>query len=81
MPEWLKGPVLKTGIGLPIVGSNPTRPPNIYFYHVLEGVGFMANFASSVRFQVNTGQENAFLEAVKKFDTSQHPKLHIPPGY
>ena len=33
----------------------------------------MANFASSVRFQVKTGQENAFLEAVKKFDTSQHP--------
>ena len=33
----------------------------------------MANFASSVRFQVKTGQENAFLEAVKKFDASQHP--------
>ena len=33
----------------------------------------MANFASSVRFQVKTGQENAFLEAVMKFDASQHP--------
>ena len=33
----------------------------------------MANFASSVRFQVKTGQEDAFLEAVMKFDASQHP--------
>ncbi len=32
----------------------------------------MSNFASSVRFQVKIGQENAFLEAVKKFDVSQH---------
>jgi len=32
----------------------------------------MANFASSVRFQVKTGQEDAFLEAVKKFDVSQY---------
>ena len=33
----------------------------------------MGNFASSVRVQVKTGQEDAFLEAVKKFDVSQHP--------
>ena len=33
----------------------------------------MVNFASSVRFQVKTGQEDAFLEAVMKFDASQHP--------
>ena len=33
----------------------------------------MSNFASSVRFQVKTGQEDAFLEAVKKFDVSQYP--------
>jgi hypothetical protein len=32
----------------------------------------MSNFASSVRFQVKTGQEDAFLEAVKKFDVSQY---------
>jgi hypothetical protein len=32
----------------------------------------VSNFASSVRFQVKTGQENAFLEAVQKFDVSQH---------
>ena len=24
VPEWLKGPVLKTGKGFPFVGSNPT---------------------------------------------------------
>ena len=34
----------------------------------------MANFASSVRFQVKTGQEDAFLETVMKFDASQHPR-------
>jgi quinol monooxygenase YgiN len=33
---------------------------------------FMANFVSSVRFKVKTGQEDAFLEAVMKFDASQH---------
>ena len=34
----------------------------------------MLNFTSSVRFRVKTGQENAFIEAVKKFDVSQHPE-------
>ena len=33
----------------------------------------MTNFASSVRFQVKTGQEDAFVDAVMKFDASQHP--------
>ena len=33
----------------------------------------MGNFASSVRVQVKTGQEDASLEAVKKFDVSQYP--------
>jgi hypothetical protein len=33
----------------------------------------MANFASSVRVQVKTGQEDSFLEAVKKFDVSHYP--------
>ena len=32
----------------------------------------MSNFAGSVRFQVKIGQENTFLEAVKKFDVSHH---------
>ena len=55
------------------VGSNPTFSAKYLLYQLLEGVLFMANFASSVRFQVKTGQENAFLEAVMKFDASQHP--------
>ena len=33
----------------------------------------MGNFTSSVRVQVKTGQEDASLEAVKKFDVSQYP--------
>ena len=74
VPEWLKGPVLKTGVRASVPWVRiPPSPPNIVFYRVLEGVWFMANFASSVRFQVKTGQENAFLEAVMKFDASQHP--------
>ena len=32
----------------------------------------MVNFVSSVRFKVKTGQEDAFQEAVMKFDASQH---------
>ena len=32
----------------------------------------MVNFASSVRFQVKTGQEDAFLEAVSKLNISQY---------
>ena len=33
----------------------------------------MSKFASSVRFQVKDGQEEAFIEAVNKFDVSQYP--------
>ena len=74
VPEWLKGPVLKTGVRASVPWVRiPPSPPNIFLYQLLEGILFMANFASSVRFQVKTGQENAFLEAVMKFDASQHP--------
>ena len=34
----------------------------------------MSVFASSVWFQVKAGQENAFQEAVRKFDVFQHPE-------
>lgn len=37
MAERLKAPVLKTGIGQPIVGSNPTSSARVFYNRIIRG--------------------------------------------